>query len=179
MEQTALLHLKNMSKSFGGVQALDNVTVKVRRGEIHAIVGENGAGKSTLMKIISGALQPDSGSIEFEERQVQFENPRMAAEAGIAMVYQEPIFFKELSVVENIYLGDESKSKSGVLDWDLMTRGAAEAVNTMGLPTNIIYMTMSELMLGSQQLVLIARSIHKKAKILILFIANYNFIMYN
>ena len=103
MEQTVLLHLKNISKSFGGVQALDNVTVKVRRGEIHAIVGENGAGKSTLMKIISGALQPDSGSIEFEERQVQFENPRMAAEAGIAMVYQEPIFFKELSVVENIY----------------------------------------------------------------------------
>jgi ABC-type sugar transport system ATPase subunit len=168
MEQTALLHLKNISKSFGGVQALDDVTVKVKKGEIHAIVGENGAGKSTLMKIISGALQPDIGSIDFEGRQVQFENPRMAAEAGIAMVYQEPIFFKELSVVENIYLGDESTKRAGVLDWDVMTRGAAEAVNTMGLPSNIIYKTMSELMLGSQQLVLIARSIYKQAKILIL-----------
>jgi ABC-type sugar transport system ATPase subunit len=168
MNDAILLNLRNISKSFGGVQALDDVTIEVKKGEIHAIVGENGAGKSTLMKIIAGALQPDEGIIEFEGQQVQFENPRDSAQAGIAMVYQEPVFFKELSVVENIYLGDEITRTAGVLDWETMTNGAAEAVEMMGLPNDIIYKTMSELMLGSQQLVLIARSIHKRAKILIL-----------
>jgi len=168
MNDAILLNLRNISKSFGGVQALDDVTIEVNRGEIHAIVGENGAGKSTLMKIIAGALQPDNGVIEFEGKEAQFENPRDSAQAGIAMVYQEPIFFNELSVVENIYLGDEITKPTGVLDWETMTKGAAEAVEMMGLPKDIIYKTMSELMLGSQQLVLIARSIHKHAKILIL-----------
>jgi len=168
MNDAILLNLRNISKSFGGVQALDDVTIEVNRGEIHAIVGENGAGKSTLMKIIAGALQPDEGVIEFEGQEVQFENPRDSAQAGIAMVYQEPIFFNELSVVENIYLGDEITKPTGVLDWETMTKGAAEAVEMMGLPKDIIYKTMAELMLGSQQLVLIARSIHKHAKILIL-----------
>lgn len=168
MNDAILLNLRNISKSFGGVQALDDVTIEVNRGEIHAIVGENGAGKSTLMKIIAGALQPDNGLIEFEGKKAQFENPRDSAQVGIAMVYQEPIFFKELSVVENIYLGDEIRTPTGVLDWEAMTKGAAEAVEMMGLQKEIIYKTMSELMLGSQQLVLIARSIHKQAKILIL-----------
>lgn len=168
MNDAILLNLRNISKSFGGVQALDDVTIEVKKGEIHAIVGENGAGKSTLMKIIAGALQPDNGVIEFEGEKAQFENPRDSAQAGIAMVYQEPIFFNELSVVENIYLGDEIRKSTGVLDWETMTIGAAEAVEMMGLQKEIIYKTMSELMLGSQQLVLIARSIHKHAKILIL-----------
>lgn len=168
MEKTALLVLKNISKSFGGVQALEDVSIQVEKGEVHAIVGENGAGKSTLMKIISGALHPDTGTIKFKSQQIHFNGPRDAANLGIAMVYQEPIFFKELSVIENIYLGDEIKNKRGVLDWEAMTKGAAEAVQKMGLPVNIIYKTMSDLMLGSQQLVLIARSIHKNAKVIIL-----------
>jgi len=167
-EKISLLHLKNISKSFGGVQALDNVTIQVDEGEVHAIVGENGAGKSTLMKIIAGALHPDQGTIEFNGKQVQFENPHDAAEAGVAMVYQEPIFFKELSVVENIFLGDEITKEQGFLDWGTMTSGAIDAVKKMGLPFNVVSKTMSELTLGAQQLVLIARSIHKKAKLLIL-----------
>ncbi|MBU1569341.1 MAG: sugar ABC transporter ATP-binding protein [Proteobacteria bacterium] len=168
MDEAALLDLKNISKSFGGVQALENVSISVKKGEVHAIVGENGAGKSTLMKIIAGALLPDSGTIEFEKRIIQFNSPRDAARQGISIVYQEPIYFRELSVIENIYMGDELKNKQGLLDWDLMSKGASEAVKKMGLPVEIIGKTMSDLMLGSQQLVLIARSIHKEAKVLIL-----------
>ena len=168
MGKPALLNLKNISKSFGGVQALDDVSINVNKGEVHAVVGENGAGKSTLMKIIAGALLPDSGTIEFEGRIVQFNGPRDAAQAGIAIVYQEPIYFRELSVVENIYIGDEVKNKRGVLDWESMSKGATKTVQKMGLPVDIIGKTMSDLMLGSKQLVLIARSIHKDAKVLIL-----------
>ena len=168
MEKSALLVLSNISKSFGGVQALEDVSIQVDKGQVHAIVGENGAGKSTLMKIISGALLPDTGTIKFESRKVRFNGPRDAASLGIAMVYQEPIFFRALSVVENIYLGDEIKNKRGVLDWNAMTKGAAKAVRKMGLPVNIIYKSMADLMLGSQQLILIARSIHKNAKVIIL-----------
>jgi ABC-type sugar transport system ATPase subunit len=168
MEKPVLLKIDKISKSFGGVQALDNVSIDVLKGEVHAIVGENGAGKSTLMKIIAGALQPDSGILEFNGEKVNFEGPRDASQMGISIVYQEPIFFKELSVVENIYLGEEIKQKRGSLDWESMTSGAAEAVQKIGLPVDIIYKTMSELMLGAQQLVLIARSIHRNAKLLIL-----------
>jgi ABC-type sugar transport system ATPase subunit len=168
MEKAALLNLKNISKSFGGVKALDDVSLCINKGEIHAIVGENGAGKSTLMKIIAGALLPDSGTIEFEEKVVQFSSPRDAAQNGISIVYQEPIYFRELSVIENIYIGDELKNNHGALDWESMSKGAVKAVQTMGLPVDIIGKTMSDLMLGSQQLVLIARSIHKDAKVLIL-----------
>jgi ABC-type sugar transport system ATPase subunit len=168
MEKSSLLKIENISKSFGGVQALDNVSLEIKKGEVHAIVGENGAGKSTLMKIIAGALQPDSGRLEFEGNSVEFEGPRDASQIGIAIVYQEPIFFRELSVVENIYLGEEIRQNRGTLDWNSMTTGASEAVKKMGLPVDIIHKTMSELMLGTQQLVLIARSIHKKAKLLIL-----------
>jgi len=168
MDDTVLLNLENISKSFGGVQALENVSISVKKGEVHAIVGENGAGKSTLMKIIAGALLPDLGTIELEQKKVQFNNPRDAARNGISIVYQEPIYFRELSVVENIYLGDELRNKQGLLDWDSMSKGASEAVQKMGLPVEIIGKTMSDLSLGSQQLILIARSIHKNAKVLIL-----------
>jgi ABC-type sugar transport system ATPase subunit len=152
MNKPALLKIDTISKSFGGVRALDNVSFEVQKGEVHAIVGENGAGKSTLMKIIAGALQPDSGRLEFNGEEVNFEGPRDASQMGISIVYQEPIYFKELSVVENIYLGGEIRQKRGTLDWESMTSGAAAAVKEMGLPVNIIYSSMSELTLGSQQL---------------------------
>ena len=168
MDNNTILTLSNISKSFGGVKALSNVSIDVRKGEVHAVVGENGAGKSTLMKVISGALHPDQGEIEFNGSKVVFANPRDSAECGISIVYQEPIYFRELSVVENIYLGKEIYTKQKTLDWQAMTIGATQAVEMMGLPPSIIYQSMSELTLGTQQLVLIARNIHRNAKILIL-----------
>jgi len=168
MSEAALLQLHNISKAFGGVQALKDVSLTVEPGEVHAVIGENGAGKSTLMKIIAGALQPDSGDIIFNGKRVEFSGPRDASQLGIAIVYQEPVFFPQLSVVENFYLGEEIKTRSGALDWAAMTEGAAVALQRMTLPSRILRDTMDELSLGTQQLVLIARGIHKKARLLIL-----------
>ena len=168
MKETPLLSLTNISKSFGGVRALTEVTLTANRGEVHAVVGENGAGKSTLMKIIAGALRPDSGTIYLNGNSVEFKEPRDAARLGIAIVYQEPVFFNELSVLENIYLGEELKTRSGALDWEGMTIGAQKALSQLGLPTDIISRSMAELSLGIKQLVLIARSVHRKVHLLIL-----------
>lgn len=168
MDKTVLLKLMNISKSFGGIQALDDVSLNFYKGEVHAIIGENGAGKSTLMKIIAGALCPDSGTIEFEGNKVDFMSPRDASEIGISIVYQEPIFFKELSVLENIYMGEEETNTNGILNWASMTNGAVRAIERIGLSSDIVGKPMSELTLGSQMRVLIARSIHKNVKLLIL-----------
>lgn len=170
MADKTLLSLEHISKSFGGVQALHDVTLNVNKGEVHAVVGENGAGKSTMMKIIAGALHPDNGKILFEGQEYQFTGPRDASQIGISIVYQEPVYFRELSILENIYMGDEIRSgkNHAVLDWQAMTEGASQAVARMGLDPKIISKPMNELTLGTQQLVLIARSIHKNVKLLIL-----------
>jgi ABC-type sugar transport system ATPase subunit len=168
LPETSLLSLDSISKSFGGVRALTNVTLTAKRGEVHAIIGENGAGKSTLMKIIAGALHPDSGTIQFDGNLVEFKEPRDAANLGIAIVYQEPVFFNELSVLENIYLGEELKTRNGALDWERMTVGASQALQRLSLPPEIISKSMAELSLGVKQLVLIARSVHRNVQLLIL-----------
>ncbi len=168
MDSTPLLKLTGVSKSFGGVHALTEVSLDAAGGEVHAVVGENGAGKSTLMKIISGALHPDSGTIEFDGKRVVFRGPRDASRLGIAIVYQEPSFFNDLSVVENIYLGEELRTRSGALDWEGMTRGTQEALERLNLPAGLIGKSMAELSVGVKQLVLIGRAIHRKARLLIL-----------
>ena len=137
MDESPLLVLEHISKSFGGVHALTDVSLQVLRGEVHAVVGENGAGKSTMMKIISGAISPTSGVVTFEGQPVVFSGPRAAAEAGIAIVYQEPAYFGELSVLENIYLGAELRTPTGGMDWGRMTVGAAAGLaehRTAGQP---------------------------------------------
>jgi ABC-type sugar transport system ATPase subunit len=150
------------------VQALQDVSLSVDRGEVHAVVGENGAGKSTLMKIIAGALQPDAGTIEFEGSAVRFSGPRDASRLGIAIVYQEPSIFPELSVLENFYLGDELTGSGGRLRWADMAEDAASALRQIGLPAGIMGTRMADLSLGAQQLVMIARAVHKNARLLIL-----------
>lgn len=168
MIETPLLCLTEISKSFGGVQALSQVSLTANRGEVHAIVGENGAGKSTLMKIIAGALRPDSGLIEWEGKPVEFHQPREASQLGIAIVYQEPVFFNELSVLENLYLGEELKTSNGAMDWKRMTLGTQAALARLHLPDDIVGRPIADLTLGMKQLVLIARAIHRNARLLIL-----------
>lgn len=168
MKNPSLLALEHIHKSFGGVRALNDVDISFSSGEVHAVVGENGAGKSTLMKIIAGALQPDSGRIMFEGQQVHISGPRDASRLGIAIVYQEPVFFGELTVLENFYLGEELTTRVGALKWGAMAEETAQALQRMGLPTDLLTKTMNELSLGTQQLVLIARGIHKQARLLIL-----------
>ena len=98
MSDTPLLELRNISKRFGGLQALDRVDFNLREGETHALVGENGAGKSTLMRILSGIYQPDEGEYVFDGKPVQFHNPVDALRAGIGMIHQELSVMPQLSV---------------------------------------------------------------------------------
>lgn len=163
-----VLRLHGISKAFGGVQALDDVSITVRAGQVHAVVGENGAGKSTLMKITAGALQPDSGSIHLLDQVVSFRTPKEAADSGIAIVYQEPTYFPDLSVLENFYVGDEMVGRLGLVHWRRMVEEAASALDEMQLSADLLTRSMSELSIGTQQLVLIAKGIHRNAQILIL-----------
>jgi ABC-type sugar transport system ATPase subunit len=163
-----LIELKSVSKSFGGVNALSDVSLSVKPGEVHAIVGENGAGKSTLMKIISGALIPDKGDILIHGEKVVFANPRSASKLGIAIVYQEPTYFPHLSVLENFFGGDALTTKYGRIDWRRMKREAAKAIEEFGLDSHLLNMPMYELTTGDKQLILIAKAIYQKANLIIL-----------
>src|SRR5262245_25155310 len=112
-----LLKLDNIRKSFGAVRALDDVSFDLHEGEIHALVGENGAGKSTLIKIIAGAYQPDSGSIDIHGSRVPHLTPAAAHRLGIACIYQQPALFTDLSVAENIALRLERPASLQRINW--------------------------------------------------------------
>ncbi|MBR3106436.1 MAG: sugar ABC transporter ATP-binding protein [Clostridia bacterium] len=107
--EDVMLTMKGIDKTFPGVHALDHVDFEVRRGEVHALMGENGAGKSTLMKVLTGICAKDSGEITFEGRPVEFKSPREAQEAGIVIVHQELNMIGHLTVAQNIFIGREPK----------------------------------------------------------------------
>ncbi|HTP59357.1 MAG TPA: ATP-binding cassette domain-containing protein, partial [Spirochaetia bacterium] len=111
-----ILQVEGVSKSFPGVKALDSVSFDLRRGEVHALVGENGAGKSTLMKILSGFYQPDAGTIRFKGREARFHDSTQARDAGIGIIYQELNLIPHLSVAANIFIGREPRTWIGTLD---------------------------------------------------------------
>ena len=104
-----ILTMKGIDKSFPGVHALDHVDLEVRKGEVHALMGENGAGKSTLMKVLTGIYTKDEGTITYEGKEVEFHNPREAQEAGIVIVHQELNMMNHLTVAQNIFIGREFK----------------------------------------------------------------------
>src|SRR5881398_2474265 len=104
-----LLQLSQITKSFGAVRALRGVSFELRAGEVHALVGENGAGKSTLIKIITGAHQPDAGTLTIDGRAIENNDPVMSRKLGIAAIFQQPALFPDLTVLENIALGLEKK----------------------------------------------------------------------
>lgn len=163
-----ILDIKSIGKSFGGIKALQNVSFSLNHAEILSIVGENGAGKSTLMKIIAGAIKNDSGEIFLEGEPVKLSSPLDATKLGISIVFQEPNFFSDLSVLENIFCGNELEKKDGTLDWREMHNQGTAALNLVGLDSSLLSKPMKDLSIGNQQLVLIARGIYKKCKILIL-----------
>src|SRR5436190_21536794 len=120
------LSLVNVDKRFPGVHALKDVSIEVRRGEVVGLVGENGAGKSTLMKILSGVYQPDSGKIEIAGHPTRFENAADANRKGIGMVFQEQSLLTNLTVGENIYLGNEAQfTHYGIVNWKALYAAAA------------------------------------------------------
>jgi len=157
--------MKNMSKSFGGIHALTNVSFSVKPGEIHCLVGENGAGKSTLMKILSGAYKMDSGAIFINGEEVKIVSPRHAIQLGIGIVYQEFELADDLSVAENIFL--ESLGKSPVINWKKINREAREIIKSMGFDINPKART-KDLSVAYKQIVEICKVLSKNVQILIL-----------
>lgn len=163
------LEVEDLTKEFPGVTALDGVDLKVKPGEIHAIVGENGAGKSTLMKVLSGVYPYGSftGKVKIKGEEQRFRNVRDSEEAGIAIIYQELLLVEYLSIAENIFLGYPIAGKAGIIDWDHVNKAAAKWMHYVGLeeePTTLI----KDLGVGKQQLVEIAKALSKKAQLLIL-----------
>src|SRR5262245_7931889 len=162
-----LLQLADISKSFGGVQALKHVSFELRAGEVHALVGENGAGKSTLIKIITGAVQPDEGSIELQGQRIEHNDPVASRRLGIAAIYQQPALFPDLTVAENIAIGLEQSGFCRRIDWRERQKRATELLNRVGASINPNAFA-SELTMPQQQLVEIARAPRAAANVLIL-----------
>lgn len=160
-----ILTMKGIDKSFPGVHALDHVDLEVRRGEVHALMGENGAGKSTLMKVLTGIYSKDEGAITFEGKEVEFTNPREAQDAGIVIVHQELNMLGHLTVAQNIFIGREFM-KGKFIDDRKMNEEARKLFDQLGIdidPTE----TMSRLTVGKQQMCEIAKAISHDAKVII------------
>ena len=121
-ENNVMIKIENVSRRFGGTEALKNVSFTINKGEIHALVGENGAGKSTLMKILAGVQTKDSGSITVGDKEMVASNPIEARAAGISMVFQELNLFPQLTVFENIFITKEQKNKIGILKKNKMSK---------------------------------------------------------
>jgi putative multiple sugar transport system ATP-binding protein len=168
MEDGVLLEMTNITKTFPGVKALDNVNLRVKQREIHALVGENGAGKSTLMKILSGVYPHGSygGEIAFNGQVCAFPDIQHSERAGIAIIHQELALSPYLSIAENIFLGHE-KAKNFVINWDKTREEALVYMRRLGLDENP-NTPVNKLGVGKQQIVEIAKALAKNAKLLIL-----------
>ncbi len=163
----AYLQLKEISKHFAGVQALDKVSVDIDRGEIHVIIGENGAGKSTLMKIVAGLYQQDSGQILLDGKEVRFSRPLDAIASGVSMIHQELMPVPYLTVAEDIYLGREPLTKAGLLDKKEIVRKARELLEMIGIDIDP-KTQMRKLSTAQTQLIEIAKAVSFQSKILIM-----------
>ena len=166
--QDYIMQMEHITKRFSGVIALDDVNFQVRRGEIHALVGENGAGKSTLMKILSGVYsnREYEGKLLVNGEEQSFRNTRDAEKTGIAIIHQELNMIKTMDICENIFIGNEIK-KNNVIQWNEQYRRTIELmkrVKLTGSPTTKV----GELGVGKQQLVEIAKALNKNAKLIIL-----------
>src|SRR3569833_891940 len=158
MQSGPLLEAIGIQKSFAGVRALRGVSFELRRGEVHALIGENGAGKSTLIKVITGAVTPDAGTLRVEGAAAENNNPALARSLGIAAIYQQPALFPHLTVAENIALALETGSRWRRVDWRTRDARAKELIGRAGssiAPDRMV----STLSLPEQQIVEIARAI--------------------
>ena len=128
--------LRGISKRFAATQALDDVSLALAAGQVHALVGENGAGKSTLVKILAGVHQPDSGTILLDGVPTVIPGPAQARALGIAVVHQEPRLFPDLTVAENVFIGHAPSGRLGSIDWGATRRGGAGAVRGARRPAS-------------------------------------------
>jgi ABC-type sugar transport system ATPase subunit len=166
-EKSPILELRHIYKAFPGVQALDDVSMEVYAGEVHALVGENGSGKSTLAKCLAGVHQPESGQIIFNGEAVSFHSPLDARSAGISTIYQEFSLVPTLTVAENIYLGRYPRTSAGLIDWAAMYKGTLAVLEQLSLTIDPDSM-VKNLSTAEQQLVEIAKAISLESKVLIM-----------
>jgi rhamnose transport system ATP-binding protein len=163
-----IIALRDIGKSFPGVQALKRVQFDVRPGEVHALLGENGAGKSTLIKIMSGVHQPDAGIVQVDGAEVRFDSPFAAQRAGIATIYQELLLFPELSVAENIFMGHAPRTTWGAIDWAAMRRDATALLGSLDIRDLDPGRIVGTLSIGNRQRVEIAKALSQNARVLIM-----------
>ncbi|MGY3420920.1 ribose transport system ATP-binding protein [Bradyrhizobium sp. F1.13.4] len=166
-DRSPILELQGITKSFGGVEALRGVDFALLPGEIHGLVGENGAGKSTLMKIIAGVHTEFSGRFLIEGQETHFRSARDAHSAGIAMVHQELSVAPDLTVAENVFLGNQPTNRLGLVQWRRMAREAGEQLARFGIDVDPMS-RLGDLPIGLQQLIEIARVLFSGARIVIL-----------
>ena len=167
MQENALLEMRDISKEFPGVKALDKVSLTVRPGTVHALMGENGAGKSTLMKILTGVYTRDGGTVIVDGKEVTYKNPQEAEKAGIVFIQQELNVLFDLTVEENLFLGKEIKKGFGICDRKAMRAKAEEILKRLGvsIPTDKV---MSGLSVGQQQMIEICKALMVDAKVIIM-----------
>jgi ABC-type sugar transport system ATPase subunit len=162
-----MIKLSGITKIFPGVKSLDSVDFEAKAGEIHALLGENGAGKSTLIKTMAGAYIPEEGTIEFDGETRAWATPKQAKDAGIHIIYQELMLFPELTVAENIFIGDAPRTKWGMIDYKTMYERANETLNRLGHrldPRALV----KDLSVADQQMVEIAKALVGDTKLLVL-----------
>ena len=168
MEDNILLRVENISKTFPGTKALKNIDLTVRKGEIHALMGENGAGKSTLSNIIGGVFKPDDGgSIYFDGKERVFNNAMESQKAGIAFVHQETALIPALSVADNIFVGRVPHKAGIFVDTAKMKREAQRIIDEMGSDIDVS-VNAKDLNTASMQMVEIAKALSLDCKLLIL-----------
>ncbi|MEU1623171.1 sugar ABC transporter ATP-binding protein [Streptomyces sp. NPDC005722] len=166
-ETTPVLALEGVSKSFGAVRALRDVSLRLHAGEAHALAGENGAGKSTLIKTLAGVHRPDTGTVLLDGRPVEFHGPGEARDAGVAVIYQEPTLFPDLSVAENIFVGRQPRRSLGRVDHKAVREAAAELFRRLGVDLDPEQPARG-LSIADQQLVEIAKALSFDARVLIM-----------
>jgi ABC-type sugar transport system ATPase subunit len=162
-----ILTLTRIGKRFGGIQALQDVSLELANQEIHALVGENGAGKSTLAKIIGGNLRPDTGQVLFKGKEVSFHNPAQARAAGISVIHQELTVIPQMTIAENIFLGSLPTRGPDFVDWPILREKAKRTLGELGLTLDL-EMPAGQLPIGLQQLVEIAKSLAARADLIIM-----------
>ncbi|MEK8128130.1 sugar ABC transporter ATP-binding protein [Paenibacillus filicis] len=165
--QQPLLVMQGVSKSFPGVKALTNVDIRLRRGEIHALMGQNGAGKSTLIKVLTGVYEMDSGQVELNGRPVSIQSPKDAQALGISTVYQEVNLCPNLSVAENLLIGRQPRRPNQAIDWRLLNHRAEELLERLHIQLDVTK-PLSEFSVAIQQMVAIARAVDISSGLLIL-----------
>ena len=157
------ISMKNITKSFSGVKALNNIDIDIKAGRVHGLIGANGAGKSTLIKILAGVYTADSGEISIDGEDVKIVNPGVAADKGLAFIHQELNLVENFNIIENMTLGQKKKNRAGIICWKGMEQKVKEAIEIVGLDKSL-YIPVKEFTTAEQWLVAIAKAIYQNAK---------------